>query len=380
MLIQRNPNIHLTYCLNVHPGETWADNLHAIRTHALAVRDRVAPDRPFGLGLRLSAEAARTLADPAELESFRNLLREENLYVFTINGFPYGRFHGARVKEQVYQPDWRDPRRRGYTIQLADILAGLLPDGAAGSISTVPGSFKPLIRNDSDRQCMAHMLCAVAEHLAGIERETGRLIHIGLEPEPSCFIETTDEFISFYRDTLLSCGESSEAVIRRHIGVCIDTCHVAVQFEDVRDVMDRYLADGVRISKIQISAALETANTADAREALRRFDEPVYLHQVRALRADGRLLGWTDLSEALADLPNHDDVERVRVHFHVPLFWEGDAIFRSTRGVLHDSLACDHLEIETYTFDALPSSWSGVSMEESIAREVGWAVARLRGL
>ncbi len=378
MLIQRNPNIHLTYCLNVHPGETWAENLEAIRAHALAVRGRVCPDRPFGLGLRLSAEAARALSEPAEIESFRNLLREENLYVFTINGFPYGRFHGARVKEQVYQPDWRDPRRRDYTIQLADILADLLPDGTAGSISTVPGSFKTLIQSEADRNRMAEMLCAVAEHLAGIERETGRFIQVGLEPEPSCFIETTDEFITFYNNDLLACGCAPESLIRRHIGVCLDTCHAALQFEDVSETLARYDSEGIRVSKIQISAALEAANTAEAREALWRFDEPVYLHQVRALRTDGRLAGWTDLGGALADLPKYDDVERLRVHFHVPLFWGGDPVLQSTRGSLPASLASDHLEIETYTLDVLPPDLRPAAVSDAISREYEWVRGRFQ--
>src|SRR5207302_8360778 len=216
MILRDSPPIHLTYCLNVHRGETWTENFAAIREHACAIRDRVSRGKPFGLGLRLSEAAARELAQIKAREAFKEFLAAENLYVFTINGFPFGRFHGARVKENVYAPDWRSPERLAYTRLLADILADLLPAGLEGSISTVPGSFKPGIKNETD---VREMVCALAEcasHFAKIESETGKLLHLGLEPEPACFLETTNETVAFFDGPLAA--KNSPDLLRRYVG------------------------------------------------------------------------------------------------------------------------------------------------------------------
>ncbi len=387
---------HLTYCLNVHPAESWAECFDAIRTHTLAVRNRVCPDNSFGLGLRLSAQAADELSDPETLDTFRTFLNEQNLYVFTVNAFPFGRFHGGHVKERVYQPDWTTDARRDYTMRVADVLAALLPEGVQGSISTVPGAYKLLIRAERDQQVMAEHLMDTVAHLAAIHRNSGREIHLGLEPEPACFIETTEECVSFFNEMLLAHGRThlcgligvdpneAEQLIRRHLGVCIDTCHAALQFEECATVIERYRAEGIRISKVQLSAALEALNTESARMALRSFDEPVYLHQVHAQCADGRLLLWNDLPDALAALPRQPMAETVRVHYHVPLFWEGAAPLKSTARLLDPPLwkqlakgVCSHLEIETYTFDVLPEALKAGTIDDSIVREYEWVMARL---
>ncbi|MCK4601679.1 MAG: metabolite traffic protein EboE, partial [Phycisphaerae bacterium] len=206
MKVQADPPLHLTYCLNVHPGESWAASFAAIRDHAVGVRDRVAPGQPFGLGLRLSARAANELAKPPAMGKFRKFLARENLYVFTINGFPYGQFHDTAVKTSVYSPDWRTPERRDYTIALADILARLLPAGVTGSISTVPCSYKPWIAGGRDVQLMAKMLCDVVAHLAELHRATGKEIAVALEPEPDCYVENTDEVIAFFAGPLAEYG------------------------------------------------------------------------------------------------------------------------------------------------------------------------------
>jgi len=184
MLVQADPAIHLTYCLNVHPGDSWRENFRAIREHAVRVRERVAPRQRFGLGLRLSARAAETLRHGDELGRFRDYLAARDLYVFTVNGFPYGAFHGEVVKENVYAPDWRHAERRDYTIALADILAELLPEGLDGSISTVPVSYKPWIASEADLAAAVGMLADVAAHLHGLRERTGRDICLASSPSP----------------------------------------------------------------------------------------------------------------------------------------------------------------------------------------------------
>ncbi len=397
MILQHRPPLHLTYCLNVHPGESWTENFAAIREKALAIKQRVAPDQWFGLGLRLSQHAAARLAgDPALIDEARAFFSENQLYPFSINGFPYGRFHAGAVKEQVYAPDWRSPERRDYTMQLADVFVNFLPPQVDGSISTVPGSFKPWIETDADRTLIAKNLAVVVAYLAAIRDDTGQEIHLGLEPEPDCFLERTDETIAFFENFLLTTGVNevasllrcerphAEEVLRRHLGVCFDTCHVALQYEDPFESLKAYRAAGIRISKVQLSAALSGPNTPATWEALKRFIEPVYLHQVKALLPERAIASWFDLPVACEEGPAIKEIEEVRVHFHVPLFASNFGALGSTVGTLDQRFfqalrkgATSHVEIETYTFDVLPAEFSSGDVVKSVAREYSWALQEL---
>ena len=288
------------------------------------------------------------------------------------------------MKEQVYAPDWRTTERRDYTNLLADILADFLPDGTGGSISTVPCSFKPWITSDGDVRQMAQRLINCVVHLDAIRERTGREIHLGLEPEPGCFLETTDETIRFFNASLLPLaqGRVSEESLRRHLGVCFDTCHVAIQFEDLAGSFRRFQREGIRISKVQISTALSATPTQKAIEALRHFCEPVYLHQVKARLRSGGLLSWSDLPEALDQDELLANAEELRVHFHVPLFVENYGALRSTAPALTPRFfallhSAEHLEIETYTFDVLPEELRSGGVVASIAREYDWVLKNL---
>ncbi|MGB8354077.1 MAG: metabolite traffic protein EboE [Chthoniobacteraceae bacterium] len=395
MIIREQPPLHLTYCLNIHKGETWAENFAAIREKALAVRDRVAQGKRFGLGLRLSNQAARELNVPGALREAREFFEANGLYAFTINGFPYGQFHAGRVKENVYQPDWRTAERRNYTLTLAHILAQLLPEGVDGSISTVPCSFKAWITTQADVDAMVGHLVDCAKVLHKIHEHSGKEIHLGLEPEPSCYLETTEETVRFFNETLFPAGGKklsaalgcsageAEKILRRHVGVCFDTCHVAIQFEDLAESLRRYEVAGIRVSKIQVSAALRGPCNAASLEALAPFAEPVYFHQVKGRDRSGAILSWDDLPEALRELPTRAEIEELRVHFHVPLFVEEYGALSSTGSALTPEFFAQlrkgqtsHLEIETYTFDVLPEGMRTGGVEESIAAEYGWLLAK----
>jgi len=396
MRLRDQPPVHLTYCLNIHPGETWAENFAAIRDKAAAVRDRLAPPGPFGLGLRLGEAAARELLAEGRLAELREVLRREEMYAFTVNGFPYGRFHGTAVKAEVYSPDWRSPQRLDYTVALARILAELLPEAVPGSISTVPGSYKAWVRSPDGAAEMAANLAEAAWQLARIRRQTGRPIRLALEPEPDCCLETTDEAVAFFTGPLARTGADhlrrrhgarpgeAEAALREHLGICLDTAHAAVEFEDPADSLARLEAAGVPVAKVQLSVALEARPSAEGLRRLRDFCDPVYLHQVKARGPDGTVRSHRDLPEALAAAGDAGDEERWRVHFHVPLFWPGDEALASTRECLTDGFfgrlaegACPHLEIETYTFDVLPADVRPSDVTESIAREYRWVLGRL---
>ena len=106
------PGTTLGYCTNVHAGESLAETIGNLERYSLAVKKRVSADEPMGVGLWLSAQAARELLEATgPLTRFRDWLDETGLEPFTLNGFPYGDFHGPEVKYRVYAPDWRDPAR-----------------------------------------------------------------------------------------------------------------------------------------------------------------------------------------------------------------------------------------------------------------------------
>ena len=397
-----SPALHLAYCQNIHPGETWEEHFLALSEKAVAVKialhsdGLLAPDAPFGLGLRLSAYAAKELQAEASTQQGSALFEAARLYPFSINGFPFGKFHKGPVKENVYAPDWRSADRLQYTMDLANALASWLPAGGVGSISTVPGSYATWIKEKEDALQMARTLGHAVVHLATLERTTGRLVHLGLEPEPDCFLETTPQTLEFFHNTLpegalpilkTALGVNQTAaleLLHRHLGVCFDTCHVALQFEEPATALRAYRDAGIRISKIQLSAALRTKASPEAITALASFQEPTYLHQVKARRENGEILSWPDLPAALAELPSTADLDELRVHFHVPLFIAPNAPLASTADTLTPAFwelvrsgICPHLEIETYTFDVLPPEVHPGDIIRSIAEEYRWVLNHL---
>ncbi|MFI8533193.1 metabolite traffic protein EboE [Streptomyces aquilus] len=370
--------VHLAYCTNVHPAETLDGVLTQLRDHCEPVRRRLGRDR-LGIGLWLAADAARTLdADPAALRTLRAELDRRGLEVVTLNGFPYEGFGAGEVKYRVYKPDWADPERLEHTTALARVLAGLLPDDVTeGSISTLPLAW----RTSHDAGRTEKALRTLAERLDALQELTGRSLRVGLEPEPGCVIETTCDALA-----------PLTAIAHPRIGICVDTCHLATSFEDPHTAVDALTTAGVTIVKSQLSAALhaEHPHLPEVRTALAAFDEPRFLHQTRTATAAG-LRGTDDLGEALAGeaLP---DGAPWRAHFHVPLHEAPAAPLTSTLPVLKDTLTrlvggprplTRHLEVETYTWQALPPELrprARTQLADGIAAELTLARDLLTGL
>lgn len=378
--MQLDHHHHLAYCTNIHPAETWEETLNALKEHTLKVRDRVVDSgTPYAIGLRLSALAARELLEGDRLPAFRDWLARENCYVFTINGFPYGAFHGTRVKENVYRPDWSTRDRLTYTCQLFEILAQLAPAGREGSVSTLPGSFKAF---QADEALLFANLEACARHLDALSESSGLDLHLGLEPEPLGHFENTEDTLAFFERFLAQSSERD--LLLRRVGINYDTCHFAVEFDNCHQSLDAFRSAGLRISKVHLSNALAfDLDDPVAVEAIRRFDEPVYLHQLIANRKP--LLRFPDLPEvqptALANLPAGTEA---RVHFHIPLYSEPATPLRSTKSHVSDLLAyrrqhpdfCSHFEIETYTWGVLPAELQKPIVDQ-IAEEYRWTLAQL---
>jgi hypothetical protein len=380
---------HLAYCTNIHRGETWREIFDALKTHTLAVRERVCPRDPFAIGLRLGHPAATELSDSKMLLEFQRWLETNSCFVFTINGFPYGRFHGTRVKEQVYAPDWTSPERLNYTNLLFDLLAKLLPGGVEGSVSTVPGSFKEFISNREQEKIIRDNLWRCVEQISLVSKKSERKLHLGLEPEPLGLLENSDETIEFFAQ--LRREHPNDARLDEHLGVNYDTCHFAIEFEEPQNAMAALQAAGIKISKIHLSSALKTKLTTESRKALRKFADDIYLHQVVSRDKNGELKFYRDLPDALAvenpqSAIRNPQSEEWRIHFHIPLHAPAAPPFENTNdhllGVL-DLLAanpklCSHLEMETYTWEVLPPELKTRTVIEQLANEYGWTLAQLK--
>ena len=373
--------VHLAYCTNVHAGDDLSDVVAHLDRFCLPVRRHLGADL-LGVGLWLAAPAARALArDPRLVAALRSAMTWRGLEVVTLNAFPYRGFQEPVVKHGVYQPDWTTPERLGYTIDCAEVLAGLLRDDTAhGSISTLPLAWRTPWRAEDARAARIN-LARLAETLDGIEGRTGRSIRVGLEPEPGCVVETTADAVAHLADT-----------DRGRIGVNLDLCHLAVQFEDPHEAVARVTGAGLPVVKSQVSAALHAADPADpeTREALAAFDEERFLHQTRACDPDGRVTSRDDLDVALGGdgpLHTHDrggEPVPWRVHFHVPLDGRPaaplDSTFDHTRAALAalvggENALTDHLEVETYTWGVLPEERrprTDDDLARGIAGELAW--------
>lgn len=385
---------HLTYCLNIHATQTWDDVRAALNGPVAEVKAAVCPDAPFAVGLRFSGEALDELAERTKREALKDLMEKHDFHGVTVNGFPYGQFHGTRVKEEVYQPDWRSDERVRYTNTLADLMAEIAPEGEMISLSTVPGTIKPLAGGAMDLMAGNYLLSVA--HLVKLRARTGVTVALAIEPEPYCILETIAETVDFFRDYLFSdaavarIGDltgldpvEAAAALPRHIGLCYDVCHAAVEYEDPAGSIATLRSAGIPVHKLQLSAALRVPLMGvEQRAALASFNEPTYLHQVIRRTPEGMKF-HVDLPEALA-LGAATDGEEWRIHFHVPVFIDTLGAFSSTRNFLVEILALHkanpispHLEIETYTWDVLPDAVRSDSVDKDIQREIRWVMEQL---
>ncbi|MCX7805513.1 MAG: metabolite traffic protein EboE [Planctomycetota bacterium] len=374
----------LSYSTNVHPARTVEDVMAFLSGPVAEVRREIFPGGRAAVNLRLSRRMADALSrDETLLRRLDGTLAANGLFVQSINGFPILDFHAERVKEMVYSPPWTDGGRNLATCRLADLLAHWLPEGGAGTVTVPTGIFKGYADGPEILQQCAHFQTETLRHLVDLERKTGRTVRVGFEPEPFTTCERIGEFISYYEDVLLPearrkleaergmSAAAAEDACRRLFGLNADLCHMACEFEDPAEGLGALESAGIRLMSLHASSALEIvrpASSPGAMEALRRFDEPRYLHQVCGADAAGRvILRLPDLPELFA-MPAEKlaAVERLRVHFHAPIFFAGDGVIGTTRagmgkGVRHviSGKQTDTVVIETYTWNVAGAVGSG---------------------
>jgi hypothetical protein len=390
---------HLTYSTLVHPGDTWSEMWDSLNRFVPQVKARVSPKQSFGVSLRLSASSAKTLTgDPGERARLKDFLTQHDMYLYTVNAFPFGPFKNTVVKKQVYEPDWRSDERAVYTMQVADILAEVAAPHVDPSIQSPPLGFKPRVTGPEVVEAFTRQVIRVVSHLIQLRQRTGRTVTLALEPEPACFLETTEEAVDYFKNHLYASkavqmivtntGVSkaeAEQSLRRHLGMVYDICHQAVEYEDIGASLRKLADNGIPVFKLQEAAALRVpVVTQEIVNAMRPFADTVYLTQTVEMR-NGKMTRYLNLEDAFAAFESDPGPREWRTHVHVPVFL--DAIgehFKTTRFAIEDALKfhkknklSPQLEIETYTWDVLPDSMKTGSIVDYVQRELDWVKGQL---
>lgn len=376
----------LTWCTNLFPSGDLEELLALVRGPAVRVKEELRRTGPMGLGLWLPGEVAACLARlPAAAQSLEEALAEGGFYLQAVNAFPMGRFHGEPVKQAVYRPDWAAPERLAYTLDALRGAARLARPGSCLSLSTPPLGLAGAGPR-WERACAAGLLQAAAA-AAALEKAHGVELVLALEPEPGCRLERGDQAAEWLAREALRLEDADARIWGRHLGLCLDACHMAVLGEDPAEALAAARALGVRVARLQLSSALELSPlTEEGLLALESFAEPIYCHQTSCLDPRGRLLrSFADLEEALRALRHWpgEAAALLRTHFHVPLFWTGRGPLRGTAagqipGLLARSeLLPEVLEVETYTWSILPAGLGELDLASGVAKELRWVLERL---
>ena len=374
----------LAYCTNVHRGEGWSETFSNLKTNTLKVRQQVCPSKPYAVGLRLGNSAAHELSSEKNLNAFREWLEKENCHVSGINGFPYGAFHGQSVKESVFLPDWTDPSRLEYTQKLFEILAALNPPNQQGTVSTLPGTFKKFNRTVSQIDELQKNILVCAEYLLRLRDRTGVTLKLAVEPEPLGHFENTQQTVDFFDK--LRAQETTTSLVDNFLGVCYDTCHFALQYEEAAQSVEKLNANGAPILKYHLSSALRLNPTDEALSRLTNMQEPTYLHQCTGQSQSGELTYFKDIPDALADLNALKKFNELRVHFHLPLhsspiekdfFNTTDFLQKVLSVIMKQPGRVRELEIETYTWEVLPQALRSLDVTDQVVAEYRWVLNEL---
>jgi hypothetical protein len=390
---------HLTYSTLVHQTDNWEQLWKSVNTYLPAVKARVAPHQKFGVCLRTSAPSAAALAaDSTKRADLKKFFADNDLYLYTANAFVYGVFKKQIIKEDVYEPDWATPERREYTKKVANLLAELAPEGVNPSIQSAPLGFKPKVTGDDVVEAYTSNVIDVVAHLIKLEKDTGKTVTLGLEPEPRCYLETTDETIQYFKTHLFSPktaerlaksaginAADAAAAMKKFTGVVFDIGHQSVGYEDIPVSLQKLVDNGVQIVKLQEAASMHIPSvTQKAVDALQTFAKTIYLTQT-CQKKDGKTTWFLNLEDAFEDFSQTPGPRQWRTHFHVPVFLDDlGGVFGTTRFALEQALAfhkktplSTHLEIETYTWDVLPEHLKTGDIVDYVTRELDWVKGQL---
>jgi hypothetical protein len=385
MLIRNNK--FLSYCTNIHPAESWSDTYQSLKDHLPQIKSKVSPNQDFGLGLRLSNQAVNELLLNDTYKEFDQWLEENSVKIMSVNGFPFGEFHQYKVKENVHSPDWFTEERRIYTYHIVKLLSLMKNTLNEVGISVSPLGYRHKYEG-SQKEILLEKSAYAFKELAiiceSIEQQTGKYIHIDIEPEPDAVLENAAEIVSFFSNYLSK--EQTFASLRRYITVCLDVCHFAVSFDDIAASIRLFKANNIKIGKVQLSSAIKLVKNEENRYDLKLLDDfidSIYLHQVVMHRRNGDLIKLRDIVEyKYLNSAVLNQITEIRSHIHVPLFTDSYKNFLFTQEQvinilsMFDDIDCSHWEVETYTWHLLPKELK-LPLVESIVRELEWVLSHI---
>jgi len=353
----------LGYCTNVFPGDSFDSVIRNLEQFVRPLKQALSFDT--GIGIWLSANALLD-ADAARL---KETLEECGVQLMTCNGFPAVNFHAKQVRHDVYLPNWSMDARLEYTTGLAQLCAAVTKRPSFG-ISTLPLGWN---KHEFDNKDAAALLSTCFDSLEELEQNSGISIHLDIEAEPGCRLQTSNDVSNF-----VNAAFGDDERVRRYLRVCHDTCHAAVMQESIETCLKHYEEAGLLIGKVQVSSAIQCfvneTNANDNYQGLAQFNEPKFLHQT-TIQTDETLHFFEHLDDALKARLNG----LWRVHFHVPIHKSSLGMVQTTQQDLKHTIEIlktydiETWEVETYTWNEMPSTIKQDELVESMSKELHWA-------
>lgn len=385
---------HLTYCSNIFKEKTWKNLFCKLKKYITNLR-KFFIKKHIGLSLCLSNSLTNEIKKPDNISSLKTWLKKNSLYISSINGFVYQTFHQKSIKENIYLPDWTSKKRLIFTQNIIHILKNIIKKNHDGSISTLPISYK-LWTKDNHKH---YVLYKTSKHLSdllilliNIKKQTKNIIHLDIEPEPQCTIETYKETHAFFEHWLLPICKKHLIPkykkqhlithIYKHIKICYDICHFSVNFENHKEILNSIKQSKIKIGKIQISSALKidlnNNNKTSQLKTLLALQNSPFLHQTTEKVAN-KIKKYPDVKYILETFKQKAQGE-LRIHCHISIhekiYKNIETTYQETQETLKvflKTLHIKHIEIETYTHNIIYED----SPLAAIIKEYNWAINTL---
>jgi hypothetical protein len=388
----KNVSVDLSYCTNIHFGESWEEVFYILKFHSRKLRNAFLKMDQFGIGLRLSNSSIINLSKSSFFFDFLFWLKINNFYIKSVNGFPYSFFGSNYIKDNVYLPDWSNFKRYIYSRRIIILFSNFLNKNNFGGISTLPLSYKYFFCNYSYNNLYIKSikyLYSLLILLNDIYVNNKIFIHLDIEPEPDCVVSNTLDYINFFKKWLLDriilyfLKKKIHMFILNYFRICFDICHSSVEFESICQSFNSIFLFNIKFGKFQISSSLKIDKMNFYNSYVFSYlPETPYIHQVYGKTFYDNIITYKDISLAHILLYKKKIVE-YRIHYHVPIFFDKYEIFESTQQyiieffkLLKKRNAFYIFEIETYTFDILPC-YLKLNILYSLKREYDWVIKNL---
>ncbi len=366
-------NKSLTYCSNIFKEKTLYDLLEKIEKYAFFLR-KTFKKKWVGLSLCMSNKLIIELHEFKKLIFFGKWLKRHNFYLSSLNGFVYKVFHKKKIKENIYYPDWTSKNRNLYTKKLIMLLVHMKTGFNNSSISTMPISFRNWCKKKDRKYIFFRSsvnILDILNYLVMLNKKKKCFIHLDIEPEPFCLIESFENFLNFYFKWLIpnlnfclyiSYIKRSLYYLKKYINLCYDICHFSVNYYNHDKIISSILKNKLKVGKVQVSSALEVFPDCNNKTIIINelffLTKSKFLHQNTAFDKNNSL--FIKNSDIIFIL-NKTLTYNTRIHCHMPLYLTRYKKFlkttsEETKAVflkILNQLNVRHVEIETYTYDML---------------------------